>query len=145
MRILYVTKKTAIDLESVGFKRTFYSDEKAPFDFYSYEQSEWVLGGQVIPGGQLLAPEEVYKEGTWLPSIFDLINWLKDYSFDFVIKYQGNYFRIMVTGHKGEEIKGKGVSLEHTLYIVIAKILKLYGNNLTIPDREFVNIESVED
>ncbi|NOU91218.1 hypothetical protein GC102_36645 [Paenibacillus sp. LMG 31460] len=83
---MYLSEISALKLKELGFKRTFYIGEKAPFDFYKYNNEEWIIGGRILPQGDLLAPSSVYNEGTWLPSLSDLMYWLSDNGFTFTLE-----------------------------------------------------------
>ncbi|MCC8435253.1 hypothetical protein HP567_011925 [Brevibacillus sp. M2.1A] len=122
---MYLTKEQALELHKLGFLKTYYDGEIAPCDFYSFKDEEWILGGRILPQGDLLAPEEVISGGIWLPSIQDLLYWLSDHDFTFVIesKERGYGYKVDVC-KEGKNYMGKGGTVEFALYKVIVKILE---------------------
>jgi len=129
----------------LGFKK-HYSDAQ-PSDVYNYGKAEWIVGGRILPNGYLASPEEVYKEGTWLPRAEDLILWLKDIDCIFTITYKGRGFgyKIEVTDSKDNIYKAKSGTLEHVLYKAIIKILQKHGGNPVATQYEVHEIISIED
>lgn len=123
---MYLSKELAIQLIKSGFKRTYYVDEISPFDIFNSKDEEWVVGGRILPEGNLLVDQNVYNEGTWLPSIADLIYWLSDNSYPFTLECKGNGhgYKIIVTNNIGEELSAKGGTIEFVLFKAIMDILK---------------------
>lgn len=122
---MYLTKEFAQELLRLGFKRPYYdSDEVTPYDFYSYEGEEWVLGGRILPEGPVLSPEQVYKSGTLLPKVNDLMNWLEFNGYTYSLIYKNTSYRVEATNGEGILRIGKGGTPEHALFVAIEKILK---------------------
>ncbi|MNV78730.1 hypothetical protein D3C71_1722380 [compost metagenome] len=113
-------------LQELGFKRTYYVDEVAPFDFYALNNEEWVIGGRILPQGDLLAPLTIYNEGIWLPSLTDLMIWLSDngYTFTLECKVSGHGYIVQASNSVGSIIKGKSGTAEDAFCKVIEKILQ---------------------
>ncbi|GMX63974.1 hypothetical protein Elgi_04400 [Paenibacillus elgii] len=126
---MYLSENSALRLKELGFKRTYYVDEIAPFDYYKVNGEEWVTGGRILPQGELLAPSHVYNEGTWLPSLKDLMIWLVDngYTFTLECKELGYGYAVNALDNKGNTIKGKGGTAELAFCKVIEQILKSTG------------------
>ncbi|RED56529.1 hypothetical protein [Cohnella phaseoli] len=122
---MYLANDAALKLEELGFSKTYYENEIAPFDFYEYDKQEWVIGGCVVPYGNLLAPNHIYEQGTWLPSLCDLMYWLADkgYTYTLECKERGHGFVVRVTDSSGKIIKGKGGTAEYALFKAIEQIL----------------------
>lgn len=87
------------------------------------------MGGSILPSGKILAPEEEYKKGTWLPSGDDLLLWLEENDLTFNLSFNGESYLILVIDSNGKEYKGKGARIEYALLHAILKILKKYGGN----------------
>ncbi len=123
---MYLSKKFADDLKRLGFKRTYYVDEVAPFDYYFFEDEEWVLGGRILPKGEILVHSDVYEKGIWLPSINDLLFWLSDNNFSVLLeqKERTKGYKVVVTDINHNSFSGKGGTCVYALYDVIQKILK---------------------
>lgn len=122
---MYLDAAQSIKLLELGFKRKDYQNEIAPFDFYLYKNDVWTVGGNVYKD-TLLSCEGVYKEGVWLLQTNDLLEWLEDNGFKFVISYEmhGLGYRIEVINEEGKTFKAKGISSVLALGNVIEKILK---------------------
>ncbi|GKS09262.1 hypothetical protein YDYSY3_02620 [Paenibacillus chitinolyticus] len=123
---MYLSETSALRLKELGFKRTYYIDELAPFDFYKLNEEEWVLGGKVLPKGDLLAPSDIITGGTWLPSLTDLMTWLVDnnYTYTLECKELGHGYVVHALDSQGNKIKGKGGTAELAFSKVIEHILK---------------------
>ncbi|USG64646.1 hypothetical protein NDK47_21260 [Brevibacillus ruminantium] len=122
---MYLSKEQAMELHKLGFLKTYYEGEIAPFDFYSYNAEEWILGGRILPQGDLLAPEEVISGGIWLPSVQDMLYWLSDHNFTFTIECKEKGYGYKVNACKeGKNFMEKGGTLEFALYKLIVKILE---------------------
>ncbi|WP_132310391.1 hypothetical protein [Paenibacillus sp. BK033] len=121
--LLYLDKNCAERLKRAGYKRLYRTDEPTPYDYYEFEGNEWSLGGQLTGEGTILAPSEVYERGLLLPTISDLMNWLVHHDYRFVINYNGNGYRVIVTDENEEEIKGKGGTLPYALTSIVEKLL----------------------
>jgi hypothetical protein len=122
---MYLSKEFALKLKEMGFRRTYYEDEVAPFDYYQLDDEEWVLGGRILPEGNILANPDVYQKGTWLPSLNDLLYWLtdNDYAVMMETKERARGFKVVVTDRDGNNFVGKGGTAEYALFDVIVKIL----------------------
>ncbi|AYB38249.1 hypothetical protein [Brevibacillus laterosporus] len=122
---MYLSKEQATILHNLGFQKSYYEGEVSPFDFYSYDEEEWILGGRILPQGELLAPEKIVSRGVWLPSTQDLIYWLSDHHYTFTIECKEKGFGYKIKASKSEkEFSEKGGTLEFTLYKLIVKILE---------------------
>lgn len=125
---MYLGEEDAKKLISLGFKRTYYVDEIAPFDIYKLNDDDWCVGGRIIPDEILLSPEEVYKNGLWLPNIYDLMLWLERNEFKYILShnYEGLVYRIEVFDEdKNSLVKAKGGTVENVLFKVISKLLEM--------------------
>jgi hypothetical protein len=49
-----------------GFVKPCQGGGPSPYDFCDYNGNEWPLGGQLTNESTVLAPQEVYKQGTCL-------------------------------------------------------------------------------
>jgi hypothetical protein len=129
---MYLSENSATRLKELGFKRTYYIDEIAPFDYYKINDEEWVMGGRILPQGNLLAHSTIYNEGTWLPSLSDLMIWLEDYGYTYTLecKELGHGYIVQVNDSPGSIIKGKGGTAELAFCKVIEQILKKDKVNL---------------
>ena len=126
---MYLCKNNALELFQLGFKRPSFQDTYNQYDVYHYNNADWILGGSIIPSLDILAPAEVYKKGTWLPSLYDLKLWLVENDCLFELNYDGLTFRIKVIDANGKEYKAKGATLTKAFFHSIVKILKVYGEN----------------
>ena len=124
---MYLVKSEALELFAAGFKRPSYQDPYNQYDFYDYNNTDWILGGKIVSDSEVLAPEEVYKEGTWLPSLYNLQLWLVENDCVFELSYDGLVSRAKVTDHTGKEYKSKGATPTNSLFHAILNILKVYG------------------
>lgn len=140
---MYLSKKLSEELIKLGFKRSHYIDEVAPFDIYYYEDTEWAVGGKIFPNSNLTSPEEVYKQGTWLPTTYDLLTWLEENNCVFSITNNGQGYKIEVTDSEGNIYKAKAGTSEHVLYNVIIKILQKHGGNPVNRKYEVIEAEFV--
>ncbi|MFD7522639.1 hypothetical protein [Paenibacillus chitinolyticus] len=123
---MYLSETSALRLKELGFKRTYYIDEIAPFDFYKVNEEDWVLGGRILPEGDLLAPSDITIKGTWLPSLTDLMTWLADnnYTYTLECKERGHGYVVQALDSEGNTTKGKGGTAELAFCKVIEHILK---------------------
>lgn len=106
--LLYIDKRCEERLRKEGFTRPYQDDEPSPYDYYEYDGNEWSLGGRLTGESYILAPREVHVNGTRLPTIADLMNWLEYEGYTFSIVYNGNGYRVIASNEKGKEFKGKG-------------------------------------
>ncbi|WP_160680472.1 hypothetical protein [Clostridium sp. C8-1-8] len=127
---MYISKSLALELFQNGFKRPAYQDMYNNYDFFEYDNEEWVLGGKILPSGDILSPEDIYKKGTWLPSAYDLMLWLEENNFTFNLVFNGEVHSCIAKDNRGTEYKGKGANIENALFNAIMKVLKHHGGNL---------------
>lgn len=124
-----LSKKHALELMKLGFKRQDFEEKVYPTDIIDYNGETWVVGGRILPNGNLLCDKNIYTKGDWLPSQEDLISWLEDNDCTFVITYGGTGYKTEITAINSKVYKGKGGTLEYSLYNAIVNILKeLCGN-----------------
>jgi len=121
--LLYIDKQCLARLNQAGFVKPCQGGGPSPYDFYDYNGNEWSLGGQLTNESTVLAPQEVYKQGTRLPTITDLMNWLEIEGFVFSITYNGNGYRVIAQDESGKEYKGKGGTLPYALTSIVEKLL----------------------
>lgn len=140
---MYISKNFALELFQAGFKKPEYKEEYTNYDFFEYNSEEWILGGSILPAGKILAPEEVYVKGTWLPSGYDLISWLEENDFTFNLSFNGKGYLILVIDSNCKEYKGKGATIEYALFNAIMKILKDYGGSPVDRKYEVCNAEYI--
>lgn len=125
---MYIGENDAKKLLELGFKRTFYVNEVAPFDIYKHNEEEWCVGGRIVPGGNLLSSKEVYVNGTWLPNIYDLMFWLEtnDYKFILSHNYEGLLYRLEVFNEERMLlVKTKGGTPANVFYKAILNLLEI--------------------
>ncbi|TGV28974.1 hypothetical protein EN829_041940 [Mesorhizobium sp. M00.F.Ca.ET.186.01.1.1] len=139
-----LTKTEAQKLCNLGFKRLDYADEVYPQDIFEFQNSTWVVGGRLLPSGNPLCDEKIYKEGTWIPTVSDLICWLEENECLFSMVYSGLGYKIEVTDGKNKKYKGKGGTLEFALYKVIMQVLEEYKGNLVSKDYQVIEAELIE-
>ncbi|WP_143536052.1 hypothetical protein [Saccharibacillus sp. O23] len=121
--MLHIDKGCLVRLNKAGFIRPYSGDGPSPYDFYDFNGNEWSLGGQLTKQSSILAPREVYEQGTLLPTITDLMNWLENEGFMFSITFNGNGYRVMAQDKGGTEYKGKGGTLPYALTSIVEKLL----------------------
>lgn len=128
---MYVNEKEAKKLKDLGFERSFYVDEVAPFDMYSYQEQEWCVGGRIVPEGNILAEDNIYTEGEWRPNIYDLMYWLENRNYQFSLSYncKGLGYLIEIVNEKEGVIKAKGAGAINALCKIVIKLLELENNN----------------
>lgn len=124
-----LSKEEADQLFTLGFKRAEYSDEVYPHDVFEYQNSIWVAGGRILPSGDILCDEKIYKEGTWIPGLPDLITWIEDNDCKFETSYCGLSYKVTVTDRNATSYKGSGSTLEFAMFLAIKKVLEKYGGN----------------
>ncbi|MFC6332750.1 hypothetical protein ACFP56_08955 [Paenibacillus septentrionalis] len=125
---MYVGENDARKLVELGFKRTFYVDEVAPFDIYKHNEEEWCVGGRIVPEGNLLSPNEVYLNGAWLPNIYDLMFWLESNDYMYVLShnYEGLLYKLEVFDEDRKVlVKAKGGTPANVFCNAILKILAM--------------------
>jgi hypothetical protein len=124
-----LSKTDAKELIELGFKRQDFEDKIYPSDIYEYDGAVWVVGGRLLPNGNLICDDVIYNEGTWIPTAEDLIAWLDNNDCKFILEYNGGGYKIEANDSKGKVSKAKGGTIEYTLFKAIIKILKEYGGN----------------
>ncbi|MCX7570495.1 hypothetical protein OS242_11030 [Tumebacillus sp. DT12] len=140
-----LSKTEADQLFKLGFKRAEYSDEVYPQDVFEYQNSIWVVGGRILPSGNILCDEKIYKEGTWIPSLPDLITWVEDHDCKFETSYCGLSYKVTVTDSSAINYKGSGSTLEFAMFHVIKKILEKYGGNPVSKSYVVLEAQLVDD
>ncbi|ENQ3105779.1 hypothetical protein ACEOWJ_001766 [Bacillus cereus] len=143
-----LSKTEAEKLFILGFKRPKYADEVYPQDVYEYQNSTWSVGGRIVPSSKLLCDEEVYRQGTWIPSMTDLITWLEENDCKFTLSYDGLSYKVEVSCINERNYKGKGMSAEMGLFKVITQILHEFGGvpvqkSYKVIDVEFIGKEDL--
>ncbi len=126
---MYLTKQLAKELKELGFERPEYSDKYSQYDFYDYDGEEWVLGGRILPSSTLLAPQQIYSEGVWLPSLHDLVLWLEENNCNYNLCFDGKVYKLSVSDESGNLYNGKGASLDIACFNAITKILAAHNGN----------------
>ncbi|CAM4490547.1 hypothetical protein [Paenibacillus tarimensis] len=139
-----LTRKEAEELFKLGFKRPSYADEVYPQDIYEYDDSIWVVGGRVIPKSTLLSDAVIYKEGTWIPALDDMLSWLEDNDYLFELCYIGNGYKIKVVDTEGNEYKAKGSTPLFVCYKVILKLLETLNGKLRVKHYHVDEVELIE-
>lgn len=139
-----LTKTEAEKLFNLGFKRPSFADLVYPQDIFEFQSSTWVVGGRILPSGTLLCDEKIYKEGSWIPSLSDLLSWLEENECTFTMVFSGNGYKIEVYDNKNKKYKGKGGTLEFALYKVILGILEEYGGDPVIKKYHVIEAELIE-
>ncbi|MCQ4087541.1 hypothetical protein [Saccharibacillus sp. JS10] len=128
---MYVNEKEAKQLKNLEFKRSFYVDEVAPFDMYSYQGQEWCLGGRIVPEGNILAEGNIYTEGEWRPNIYDLMYWLENRNYQFSLSYNHKSlgYLIEIFDEKEGVVKAKGADPINALCKIVIKLLESENEN----------------
>ncbi|MWC27345.1 hypothetical protein [Paenibacillus sp. MMS18-CY102] len=139
-----LTKNEVEKLVQLGFKRASYADEVYPQDIFQYEGSSWVIGGRIMPDSTLLSAEAIYKEGTWIPSLEDLLTWFEDNDYLFEMGYIGNGYKIKAVDVNGCEYKAKGSTPIFVCYHVLLKILEKQGGQLKPKTYEVDEVEIID-
>ncbi|KGR74712.1 hypothetical protein [Ureibacillus sinduriensis] len=139
-----LTKTEAEKLFSLGFKRPEYADEVYPQDFYEYNNGTWVIGGRIIPSSTLLCNEDVYRHGVWIPSTIDLVTWLEEMDCKFILTYDGSSYMVEVSTANNQMFKGKGISIEMSLFKAIIKILQTYGGAPVQKSYKVIEVDFIE-
>lgn len=139
-----LSKTEAVKLFKLGFKRPAYADPVYPQDIYDYQNSTWVIGGRILPPGNFLCEEGVYKKGTWIPSLLDLISWLEENDTKFNLSYSGMGYKVTVTDNQENEYFSKGATPEFALYNAIIKLLQKYGGNPINKNYEVIEAEFID-
>lgn len=123
---MYLSEFFANKLKKLGFQRTYYVNEIAPFDVFQYNEQEWVIGGRILPEENLLAKSVIYHEGTWLPNSYDLIKWITDHGYTFNLEFKGIGlgFVLRIKDENQNEFIVKGGTLEVTFFKAIERILE---------------------
>lgn len=139
-----LTKTEAEKLFKLGFKRPEYADEVYPQDIYEYKDATWAIGGRIVPSTTLLCKEEVFKEGIWIPSMTDLFTWLEEMDCEFQLSYDGLSYKVEVSTSDEQRFKGKGTSVEMSLFKVICKILQTFGGAPVQKNYEIIEVDIIE-
>ncbi|MDH6353515.1 MULTISPECIES: hypothetical protein [Brevibacillus] len=139
-----LSKAEAERLFNLGFKRPEFTDEVYPQDIFDYQNSTWIVGGRLLPSGTPLCDEKIYKEGTWIPSLADLISWLEESDCTFTMSYGGLGYKIEVTDGNKKKYKGKGGTLEFALLKVILQVLEQYGGSPVAKNYQVIEAEFIE-
>ncbi|MEW9677687.1 hypothetical protein ABRT01_16140 [Lentibacillus sp. L22] len=138
---------TSTDIEKLfklGFKRPEYADDVYPQDVYEYQNATWTVGGRIAPSSYLLCDEEIYKQGTWIPSLEDYIIWLEENNCTFNLSFDGFSYKVLVTCVNEQNYKGKGVSLEVGLFNVTIQILRDFGGAPVQKKYKVIDAEIIE-
>ncbi len=121
-----LSKTEAEKLFKLGFTRPDYADEVYSQDLYEYNNESWIVGGRILPSSTLFCEEEVYRQGIWIPAISDLITWLEEMNMKFDLHFDGSNYKVEVSTNK-KLYKGKGISVEISLFKAIIQILRDFG------------------
>ncbi|RST56911.1 hypothetical protein D5F11_025595 [Siminovitchia terrae] len=139
-----LSRTEAEKLFKLGFKRPKYADEVYPQDIYEYKNATWVIGGRIVPSSTLLCEEEVYRQGIWVPSMTDLITWLEEMDCEFTLSYDGSSYKVEVSTSDEQRFKGKGISVEMSLFKVISKILQEFGGVPVQKSYKVIEVDFIE-
>lgn len=139
-----LSRTEAEKLFQLGFKRPEYADEVYPQDTYEYKNATWVIGGRIVPSSTLLCEEEVYRQGIWIPSMTDLVTWLEEMNCEFTLSYDGSSYKVEVSTNNMQRFKGKGISVEMSLFKVITQILREFGGAPIQKKYKVIEVEYIE-
>ena len=138
-----LTKENAELLFGLGFKRQSYAEKTYPTDIFEHKGDTWCVGGRIVPNTNLCCDEEIYNNGTWIPSLEDLLLWLRDNECIFTLSYNGNGFKIEIVDNEKRNYKAKGGTAEFAIFNGIVKILKNYGGNPINKKFEIIEAELI--
>lgn len=124
-----LSKKNAELLFDLGFKRHSYADKVYPTDIFEYKGEIWCVGGRIVPNSNYSCEKDIYNRGTWIPSLEDLVLWLKDNECTFSLSYNGNSFKVEIVDIQKRDYRAKGGTAEYAIFNGIVKILKNCGGN----------------
>ncbi|MDD6395516.1 MAG: hypothetical protein PUB37_04950 [Firmicutes bacterium] len=131
-----ITFETANELYALGFSYRHYQKHCQKGMVYYYNGSEWVIGGNVdepLTDTQ----REIIDNGTWLPSEANLIEWLQDNDFVFVVVNTDGFFKVECKDTvTNTQYNSKMPTLEFAMAAIIKKILKKH-------EREFDTKEPI--
>lgn len=139
-----LTRTEAEKLFKLGFKRPEYADEVYPQDIYDYQNATWVIGGRIVPESTLLCEEEVYRQGLWIPSMTDLVTWLEEMDCEFTLSYNGSSYKVEVSTSDNQRFKGKGISIEMSLFKAVCQILQEFGGAPLQKSYNVIEVEYIE-
>ena len=122
--MVYLEKEDVLRLKELGFRPPYETGEVYAYDFYSYKNEEWSLGGQITGNESLLAPQEVYNQGIKLITIDEIFDWIYVNGYGMrLVKNIGSGFKFIVFDEEGIEYKGSGGTLTKAIYNTIEKLL----------------------
>jgi hypothetical protein len=110
-------------LREFGFAYPYYKNVYGKSMVFWYDHREWMIGGRVN-GEKINLPEEVLKNGIWLPSVEQLLSWLRYNSFVYCLSYEDNMFAAVAKDCMNQqiyEVKNQ-LALTSALAEVILKI-----------------------
>ncbi|MEI5908512.1 hypothetical protein WAK64_15805 [Bacillus spongiae] len=140
-----LSKRDAEKLFHLRFKRPNYAEEVYPQDIYEYDKSTWIVGGRTVPSTKVLCDEKMYRQGTWIPSITDLLEWFDENECTFTMTYNDLSYKIEALDINEQYYKGKGISAEFGLLNVIIQILTKYGGSPVTKTYTVIEAELVDD
>lgn len=119
-----ITIFTAQELYSLGFTYHHYQNHIHKGMVFYYNDSEWILGGNVDEDLSKF-DMELTQKGTWLPSEWHLLEWLQENDFVFAIINQDGFFEIQCKDSITNTVYTTKVpTLDFALATIIKKILK---------------------
>ncbi|NOW06141.1 hypothetical protein [Clostridium beijerinckii] len=137
--------KEANKLKELGFRRHEYNDKVYPTDIFEYNGETWSVGGRIVPNGNLICNEDIYINGVWLPNIDDLLSWLENNDCTYNLSYNGLGYKIVIVDRNNKVFKGKGGTLEFSIFNALIKILKEYGGNIVNKTYNVLEAERISE
>lgn len=121
----YITIDTMQELQSVGFSYPEYEHFLNTGMLYYYNGDEYAIGGFTMNSFSLL-DQEVAKNGQWLPSASQLLEWLQNTDFSVTISTDADaYFSVQAKDLiNGEMYSCGGATCANALAKLIFKICK---------------------
>lgn len=128
-------------LYELGFTYRHYQNNPEKGMMFYHNDSEWILGGDT-EADLSESDIKIIAEGTWIPSDFHLIEWLKDNDFSFYILNDDGFYAVKcVDNATRSEFTAKTPTLSFALSAVIRKILKKAEHSFDTKEKIYGIIE----
>ncbi|HBU84424.1 MAG TPA: hypothetical protein DEF35_22685 [Paenibacillus sp.] len=122
--MIYLEEEETKRLKELGFKPPYESEDVNAYQYYSFNNTEWSIGGRITGEDLILAPEEVYKEGIRLYTIDEIFDWIHIEGYGMkLVKNIGSGFKFTISDRNGKEYKGTGGTLTRSIFNTMEKLL----------------------
>jgi hypothetical protein len=133
---MYLPPDDAKRLFEAGFKLQHQLEGSV---FY-FEDEEWIVGGRIDPDGPSSISPKIIKKGIWLPSLEDLLEWLRYRDFELEIKTSRYGTTAIARDEEGRRYEASSGSEDHALYKIILQVLQS-GN---VPEWNTFTVEIID-